>query len=64
MIERIDVTTAGAVVPALLRPGIEAALAGRALGGGPEADVARAVAEAVQTQAGAAPSKRLGGGSC
>jgi hypothetical protein len=35
--------------PGLLRPAIEAALAGRGFAAGPERDVGRAVAEAVST---------------
>lgn len=63
MIERIDVTTAGNIVPGLLRPSIEAALAGRALGGGPEAAVAHAVAEAVKAESVAAQANHVGGPS-
>ena len=47
-IPRLDVQVASAPVPGLIRPGIESALAGRALGGGPEAAIAQAVASAVQ----------------
>lgn len=38
--------------PGLLRPAIEAALAGRGFAPGPESDVARAVADAVRRAAG------------
>jgi hypothetical protein len=46
-IPRLDVTVGTAPVPGLLRPSIEAALTGRALDGGPEAALGRAVADAV-----------------
>ena len=42
----LSVTVDAAPSPGLLRPAIEAALAGRPWPAGPEADVARAVAEA------------------
>ena len=46
-VPRLDVNVGSAPVPGLLRPGIEAAMAGRALDGGPEAALGRAVADAV-----------------
>ena len=48
-IPRLNVSVGSMPVPALLRPSIEAALEGRALDGGPESTVGRAVAEAART---------------
>jgi hypothetical protein len=48
-IPRLDVAVDSMPVPGLLRPSIEAALAGRALGAGPESTVARAVAAATES---------------
>ncbi|MGW3660101.1 hypothetical protein ACWD6R_32650 [Streptomyces sp. NPDC005151] len=50
-IPRLDVAVGSMPVPGLLRPSIEAALAGRALGAGPESIVAQAVAAAAQSKA-------------
>ena len=47
-IDRLDVTVEVIPEPGLLRPSIEAALAGRALGDGAEAIVAGAVRDAVR----------------
>ena len=49
-IPRLDVYVDRSLVPGLIRPSIEAALAGRALGAGPERVLAGAVASAVEAK--------------
>jgi hypothetical protein len=62
----LRVTVRATPEPGLLRPAIEAALAGRGFAVGPEHDVGRAVAEAVsEARAGARDRPRdQGGPSC
>ncbi len=61
-IDRLDVEVDAAPHPGLLRPTLEAALAGRATGSGPEASIAHAVRDAVSAHiAGGGP--RTGAGS-
>ena len=50
-IDRLDIRVDTMPEPGLLRPSIEAALAGRALGDGSEAAIGRAVRDAVRAAA-------------
>lgn len=53
-LDRLDITVERAPNPGLLRPTMEAALRGGALPEGPEATIARTVADAARTASAAA----------